>query len=109
MMGRAKPWNTNWTGIKVVDRKARPRFASVSDAHVVYVERDSIRGAQFADAHFVVAGPALKRGRYGSKTRVEVQCLWHGRKPKVTWMNVTCATLPVEKVGYTGEVITDFR
>ncbi len=108
-MGRAKTWNTDWTGIKVVDRKARPRFASVSDAHVVYVERGSIRGAEFAYAHFVVAGAALKHSRHGAKTRVEVQCLWHGRKPKVTWMNVTCGTPPVEKVGYTGEVITDFR
>lgn len=108
-MANAPQWNTDWTGIRFVDRKATTRSATVTKAHVVFIKRGSIRGAHFEDAHFVVAGEVLRRTEKRGKPRVEVQCLWHGRKPHTTWMHVAYEDEPVEKPDYSGEVVTDFR
>ena len=108
-MADAKRWNTDWSGVPVTDRKATPRHTKVANAHVVYVASGSIRMATFKDAHFVVAGPVLRWTKKQGKSRVEVQCLWHGRKPPKTWMHVAYDVVPVEKRDYSGEVVSDFR
>ena len=108
-MVRTMEWNTDWTGIPPTDRKATPRWARVANAHVVFVPSGSLRKARFVNAHFVVAGLTLRRTKKQGKPRVEVQCLWHGRKPTKTWMHIAYEAEPVEKANYSGEVVSDFR
>ncbi len=103
-----KQWNTDWTGIPITDRKAAPRGAKVANAHVVFVASGSIRNARFVNAHFVVAGPGLRQRKKQGKPRIEVQCLWHGRKPSKTWMHIAYEGEVVEKTNYSGEVVSDF-
>ena len=108
-MVRAKPWNTDWTGIRRTDPKAKPTYTKVNNAHVVYIASGSIRMAPFENAHFLIAGPVLRWTQKQGKRRVEVQCLWHGRKPPKTWMHVAYDVEPVEKKDYSGEVVSDFK
>lgn len=108
-MVRTKEWNSDWTGIPVLDPRAKPVFGFVTGAHVVFIARGSIRNAHFTGARFIVAGPKLHRTQRQKKPRVEVQCPWKGRKPPTTWMFVAYDTPPEEKFGYTGEVTTDFQ
>lgn len=103
-----KLWNTDWTGIRMTDRKATPHCSKVANAHVVFVASGSIRNARFVNAHFVVAGLALRHTKKQGKPRIEVQCLWHGRKPSKTWMHIAYEAKPVEKTNYSGEVVSDF-
>lgn len=108
-VGCTKEWNIDWTGIPRTDRKATTRSVAVGNAHVVFIERGSIRSAKFENAHFLVAGETLRWTKKQGKPRVEVQCLWHGRKPHKTWMHVAYEVEPVEKPNYSGEVVSDFR
>lgn len=102
-------YNTNWDGVRVTDSSAAPVLKHVEGARVVFIKEGSIRGAEFKNARFLLPDGQFKSSQYGTKQRVEVQCLWYGRKPPSSWMNVTCRTKPIEEKDFTGQVIFDFN
>lgn len=103
------PWNTDWTGIRKTDPHAQAVTGKkVTSAHVIWVERATIRNAMVSDAYFLVAEPRSVGAVSGGKQRVIVECLWYGRKPQKTWMHLTLLGKDEERRDYTGLVVSDF-
>lgn len=107
-MNTHEPYNTDWTGIPSNDELAEPTSRrSVSNATVIHVSRASIRDAVVEDAYFELSTEKGAYGSYAAKQRVEVKCLWYGRKPPTTWMHITLLGPHIEQNDYTGEVVWD--
>ena len=87
MAGR---WNTNWTGVRTLDAKAIVVETVPSEpGTVIYVPECKIRNATIENVCFQVAPGGRGFHTYDGKERVEVLCLWYGRKPPSSWMNIT--------------------
>ena len=97
--------NTDWTGIPHTCYTAEPRYKTVSNAKVVTLSKAFIRGSEVSGT-FVLADGAVVR-TYAGRQRIEVQCLWFGRKPPSTWMNVTLRSKPVFNNNFDGKVVYD--
>ena len=98
--------NTDWSDIRDTDRLARPILrATVTKSHVIHVSKAGIRGAVIENAYFQIADVAEPYSLRGKQLRVEVQCLWFGRKPKVTWMHLSLLGPSREIFDYTGQVV----
>ena len=95
--------NTDWTGIPHTCSTAEPRYKTVSNAKVVTLSKAFIRGSEVSGT-FVLADGAVVR-TYARRQRIEVQCLWFGRKPPSTWMNITLRSKPVFDDNFAGEVV----
>jgi hypothetical protein len=95
--------NTDWTGIPHTCSTAKPRYKTVSNAKVVTLDNAHIRGSEIEGASLLADGAVLKP--YAGRQRIEVQCLWFGRKPANTWMNITLRSKPVFNDRFTGEVV----
>jgi hypothetical protein len=95
--------NTDWTGIPHTCSTAEPRHKTVSNAKVVTLSKAFIRGSEVSGT-FVLADGAVVR-TYAGRQRIEVQCLWFGRKPPSTWMNVTLRSKPTFDDSYSGDVV----
>ena len=100
--------NTDWTGIPHTCSSAQPRYKTVSNAKVVKLSKAFIRGSEITNGVFLLEDGAEVRS-YAGRQRIAVQCLWFGRKPPTTWMNITLLCAPKFDSSYTGEVAWDIR
>jgi hypothetical protein len=101
-------YNTDWRGVPQQSKTAtvmRTRF--VENASVIHVDRAFIRGSTVSGFFKVVNGAEVQ-ARVG-KRRIEVECLWFGRKPLNSWMNLTLLSEPTFLNGYSGNVALDIR
>lgn len=98
--------NTDWIGIPHTHRHATVVSAkSVRNARVVRLERASIRSSEVSGVFKLAQDAVIKT--HGGRRRIEVECLWFGRKPPTTWMHITILCEPVFEDGYTGEVVSN--
>lgn len=101
-------YNTNWREIPKQSRSASvSRRRLVENASVIRVDKAFIRGSTVSGFFKLAQGAEVKT--YAGKRRIEVECLWFGRKPRYTWMNLTLLSEPMFLCGYTGEVALDIR
>jgi hypothetical protein len=101
--------STDWTGAPTTYGAAAVKeHKSVSNASVVKLSKAFIRGSEITNGVFLLADGAEVRS-YAGRQRIEVQCLWFGRKPKTTWMNITLLCAPKFDSSYTGDVAWDIR
>lgn len=101
-----QPYSTNWTGVPHTDKRAHViGTEAVKNAHVVRLTKASIRCAIIENAHFEVADVNDIYSTYGGNQRVEVQCLWYGKKPPNTWMHLTHLGECEEVRQFSGEVV----
>lgn len=97
--------NTDWAGIPTTSTTAKPKAKVVKNARVVVLKKAFIRGSEVSGTFLLAEGAEVKT--YAGRQRIEVQCLWFGRKPKTTWMNITLLSEPVFKNNYIGEVVAN--
>jgi hypothetical protein len=101
--------STDWTGVPMTYPYATVREPKqVSNASVVRLSKAFIRGSEITNGVFLLADGAEVRS-YAGRQRIEVQCLWFGKKPKTTWMNITLLCAPKFDSSYSGEVAWDIR
>ena len=101
-------YNTEWNCIPRQCKTAtilRHRF--IENAAVINVEEAFIRGSKVSGFFKLADGASIKN--FAGKRRIEVECLWFGRKPRFTWMNLTLHTEPKFLYGYSGKVALDIR
>ena len=81
---------TDWTGIPNTDGKAEPIANSdvPTGRLVIKVENAEIRDA-VVSGYFLVVQKDNPRSNYDEDWRIEVECLWFGKKPKTSWMHLT--------------------
>jgi hypothetical protein len=79
----------------------------VSNASVVRLSKAFIRGSEVSGTFLLADGAEVRS--YAGRQRIAVQCLWFGKKPKTTWMNITLLCAPKFDSRYTGEVAWDIR
>ena len=106
-MSKAAP-NTDWVGIPGHDKHSTVRRTrQVEHARVIHVTAASIRLALVA-GHFEIAPTKGKpQNSYTPPCEVEVVCLWHGRKPPTSWMNLKLIG-PCEVIeNYSGTVVAN--
>lgn len=98
----------DWTGIPYTDPKAEAIDHRVVPAgrRVIKVTNGSIRGATVSGYFLVVQGDNPTT-TYNEKERIEVECLWYGKKPKTTWMHLTVNNGFEYVKGYDGKVISN--
>ncbi len=100
--------STDWTGVPTTYPAAEVReLKKVSNASVVKLSKAFIRGSEVSGTFLLADGAEVRS--YAGRQRIEVQCLWFGRKPKTTWMNITLLCAPKFDLNYTGEVAWDIR
>ena len=101
-------YSNDWTGVPILSKTAKEKqYTSVKNARVVFLKKATIRQA-VVSGYFKLADGAVVKP-YAGKQRIEVECLWFGRKPPSTWMNITLLSKPEFKDNYTGEVVWDIR
>lgn len=101
-------YNTDWRDIPRQAKTAsikRKRF--VDNAAVIQLDKGFIRGSTVGGFFKLAEGADVKT--YAGKRRIEVECLWFGRKPRYSWMNLTLLSDPNFLYGYSGEVALDIR
>jgi hypothetical protein len=84
-------YSTMWAGIRTTDDLAEPIcWRKLSGPfRRIFVTRATIRNAMIENEYFALASSRNTRPTYGPGDRVEVQCLWYGRKPPNTCMHLT--------------------
>jgi hypothetical protein len=98
--------NTDWTAVPNTSNKAKPtKLVRVNNARVVSLKKAFIRGSEVSGT-FLLANDAEVQ-TYAGRRRIEVQCLWFGRKPKTTWMRLTLLSDPIFKSNFSGEVVSN--
>jgi hypothetical protein len=103
-----KSYSTDWTGVPMLSKKASPKlYSKARDARVVFLMKATIRNAVVSGYFKLAEGAEVKP--YAGKQRIEVECLWFGRKPPSTWMNITLLSKPQFNYHYSGEVVWDIR
>ena len=101
-------YNTDWTGVPMLSKTATPKeHRQVTNARVVYLKKATIRLATVSGYFKLAEGAVVKP--YAGKQRIEVECLWFGRKPPSTWMNITLLSKPEFIDNHTGDVVWDIR
>jgi len=100
--------STDWTGVPMTYPYATVReLKQVSNASVVKLSKAFIRGSEVSGTFLLADGAEVRS--YAGRQRIEVQCLWFGKKPKTTWMNITLLCAPKFDSSYSGEVAWDIR
>ena len=101
-------YNTDWTGVPMLSTTATTKeHVHVRNTRVVFFKKATIRNA-VVSGYFKLAEDAEIKS-YADKRRIEVECLWFGRKPPTTWMNITMLSKPEFIDNYTGDVVWDIR
>ena len=99
---------TDWENVPVTDAKAHiVASESVKGSAAIHVTKASIRNAEIENCCFELASPvSVPKMRWGAN-RIEVKCLWYGRKPPTSWMHI--AVLGDYEIieNYSGEVVRD--
>lgn len=82
--------NTDWTGVVVTDSRAKVvAHEQVEGVRAVRISRGTIRSAPVADVFELAPDATHTKVLPSGKVKVEVQCLWYGRKPPKSWMHIT--------------------
>lgn len=99
---------TDWAGIRNTDPKAVPidHKAPAKGRRIIHVSNAQIRDA-VVTGYFQVADVAEPHSEYAGKQRIQVECLWYGKKPKTCWMNLTVDGGYKDVANYAGEVISN--
>lgn len=80
---------TDWTNVPHTDRKADVVLTSIgAEGDIIFVPRCRIRGAVIENSYFEIARNGRGFHRYRGRQRVEVVCLWYGRRPRTSFMNI---------------------
>jgi hypothetical protein len=86
----SRNYNNKWGDIPNTYRGGVPiEYDHVKNVSAVWIERGSLRGSEILDQYLELSEPEPVFSTYLEKQRIEVKLLWFGRKPKVTWANVT--------------------
>ena len=86
----SRNYNNKWGDIPNTYRHGVPiEYDHVTNVSAVWIERGSLRGSEILDQYLELSEPEPVFSTYMEKQRIEVKLLWFGRKPKVTWANVT--------------------
>ena len=98
----------DWSDIPDTDKKAEPvAWHDVAEGQlVVKVTNAEIRKA-IVSGYFLVVQGDNPTSTYNEKQRIEVECLWYGKKPKTTWMHLTVNNGFEYVQGYDGKVISN--
>jgi len=98
----------DWTGIPHTDNKAEPTaWHDVALGQlVIKVTNAEIRGASIS-GYLLVAKTPTPRSTFNEDWRIEVECLWYGKKPKTSWMHLTVNNGFEFLNDYEGEVISN--
>ena len=95
--------STDWTGIRTGDPLAEViESKPVEGKRVVHLAKATIREAIVSGVFELAEGAKVKT--YAGRRRIEVKCLWYGRKPSTTWMNLTILSPAKIQDGYSGSV-----
>jgi hypothetical protein len=102
----AKTPRTDWHEIPPTCSNARIiEHQKVRHARVVHLSKAFIRRSEVSGTFLLAPGAEMKT--YAGRQRIEVQCLWFGRKPPTTWMHITVLSSPKYQDNFTGEVVWD--
>ena len=90
------------------DPKAKPSAyqKAPSGRRIVHVLRGTYRSAPVS-GYFVIADVTKPYSTYAKKSRVEVECLWYGRKAPNNWPRITILEGGDVVNGYAGDVVTN--
>lgn len=96
---------TDWDGIPHTHRNARvlEDDYAVRNARVIHLSKASIRCTKVSGTFLLAPDAEMKT--YAGKQRIEVQCLWFGRKPPTSWMHITVLSSPRYEDNYSGTVV----
>lgn len=99
-------YRNDWADVPHTNEHAMPvEFEDVQNMDVVHVDKITIREAVVENHCFEIANTSTVGDLYQGKPRVEVRCLWYGRKPITTWMHLTLLGTCKVFTGYTGTVV----
>ena len=90
-MDKSETTLTDWDSIPHTDPNAKPTDwkPAPTGRSVVHVRQATIRNATIHNEYFLLVDDYKVQQRSNGAERLEVECLWYGRRPKVTWMNIT--------------------
>ena len=96
---------TDWDDIPNTHRNAQilEDDYPVRNARVIHLSRASIRCTEVSGTFLLAPDAGMQT--YAGKQRIEVQCLWFGRKPPTSWMHITVLSSPQYEDNYTGKVV----
>jgi hypothetical protein len=102
----AKQPRTDWDNIPHQTPNARiVDYKDVKNARVIHLTKATIRNCEVSGTFLLAAGAEMKT--YAGRQRIEVQCLWFGRKPYTTWMHITVLGGVRHQDNYFGKVVWD--
>ena len=98
----------DWSYVPDTDKKAEPvAWHDVAVGQlVIKVTNAEIRKAVVSGCFLVVQKDNPRSYKDGN-WRIEVECLWYGKKPKTTWMHLTVNNGFEYVQGYDGKVISN--
>ena len=96
----------DWTDVVHTCQSAVPTsMRHVTSAPAIEVINASIRNACVSGVFQIANVPAPFKTLKNGQMRVEVNCLWFGRKPPTTWMHITLSGEWELHQHYTGPVV----
>jgi hypothetical protein len=97
--------NTDWSDVVFTDRRARVvAYEQAEGMRAVRISQGTIRSAPVADVFELAESSTQPKETPGGKLRVEVKCLWYGRKPPNSWMHITILGTAEVLENYSGPV-----
>lgn len=100
--------NTDWSDGVFTDPGARVvAHEQVEGVRAVRISRGTIRSAKVADVFELASESTQPKETQSGKLRVEVKCLWFGRKPPKSWMHITVLGTAEVLENYSGLVAVD--
>jgi hypothetical protein len=98
----------DWTGIANTDAKAEPiAYSEVPAGRLVVKVTDAEIRDAVVSGYFLVVQKDNPRSYKEGNWRIEVECLWYGKKPKTSWMHLTVNNGFEFLNNYEGEVISN--
>jgi hypothetical protein len=102
----AKQPRTDWEEVPDTCSNARIiEHEDVRNARVIHLTKAFIRGSDVSGTFWLAPDAEMKT--YAGRQRIEVQCLWFGRKPPTTWMHITVLGGVRYQDNFTGAVVWD--
>ena len=101
---------SNWDKFPNTDKWAVPmEDESIQNAHAIWIEEATIRGATIRDKHFEIHGSSNPGDIHDGQPTVQVVCNWYGSELKTRGMRLTLIGRFEEKHGYNGPVVRNIR
>jgi len=99
--------NTNFGGVRSLDAAAQPNpTIPMKGVFAIEIIGGKIRRAKVSSV-FKIAKIDKPFSVRSGRLRVCVECLWKGRKPRTTWMNITLGRVWKIQCNYDGEICVD--